>query len=166
MREYISMSNLTFPQTTWELMQILTKQVELKEEFKKYWKKEEFDALLLPTTAFPALNIGASKYYSAFGHYSFFFNNLDMPAATIPVGLATTNTMAPVYYDRHYKGVIKSVEDSIGMPTSVQIVTMTFNDELCLRLMKEIDRIYQFDKNHADKVFERLKKNNNKLNFN
>lgn len=42
-----------------------------------------------------------------------------------------------VYMRHHLKG-------TIGLPVNVQIVSYPFQEEMCLRIMKEVDEVMQF----------------------
>jgi len=155
-RDYELLSNLTLPQSTSDYIEVCQTHQRLKAEFKNFWLDEEFDALICPVTQLTALNLSSSKSALHFFIFTMLFNSLDMPGGVVPVGLATDNEIKPIKNDKHFKSIVKSVEDSIGMPVAIQVVTMTNNDELCLRVMKEVDEIYRFDQNHASKVFEVL----------
>jgi len=119
-------------------------------------KREGIDAIIGPTHSTTAFNIGAGSSSVMFAKFTMLFNFLDFPSGVVPVGLAGKSTMKPIFDDKHYKLFNEGVKDCEGMPVSVQVATMTNNDEMCIRLMKEIDDMYQFNKNHSRKVFERL----------
>jgi len=157
-RDYTTLSKLTFPQTSKEYIEVCKSHDILKHEIKTIWREENFDALICPATCFPAYNVGASKYGMNFAKNTFYFNSLDMPGGVVPVGLVTDNTVKPVINDKHFRGILPSVTDSLGMPVTIQVVAMTNNDEMSLRVMKEIDEIYQFEKKYGDKVFDRIQK--------
>jgi len=120
-------------------------------------KREGIDAIIGPTHSTTAFNIGAGSSSAHFAKFTMLFNFLDFPSGSVPVGLAGKSTMKPIFNDIHYKLFNEGVKDCEGMPVSVQVATMTNDDEMCIRLMKEIDDIYQFNLNHSTKVFDRLK---------
>lgn len=43
-----------------------------------------------------------------------------------------------------YRHVIHGCKDSIGLPLAVQIVGRRYNEELVLRLMKELESVAEF----------------------
>ncbi len=157
-RDYELVNNSKSAKTTQDYFEICRLHNTHKAEFQKMWVEEGFDAILCPVTCFPAVNLGNGKYCIHFALYTMFFNYLDLCGGVIPINLASDNEMKPKFNDKYYNGLIQSVKDSIGMPVSIQILSFTNNDELCLRLMKEVDEHFQFDKKHGDKVFDRLQK--------
>ncbi len=125
---------------------------QLKYEFKQYWKSEGYDAILSPAYAFPALNIGIADVGAKFGYFTVIFNSLDFPGVSIPVGVVDDTSIKPIYNDRHFRKIEESLKDSKGLPISVQISAMPFEEEVCLRLMKEISEIYNFHSKFSPKI--------------
>jgi fatty acid amide hydrolase len=40
------------------------------------------------------------------------------------------------------------MKESAGLPVSVQVVTLPYEEELCLNVMRQIEEAVQFRKNH------------------
>jgi len=81
------------------------------------------------------------------------FNLLDVPAATLPVTRVTVDDLAtmavecpssvwrdPLQYGMHRA----TMEGSLGMPVSVQLVAMPFREETCVELMRIVESTAQF----------------------
>ncbi|KAM8930075.1 vitamin D3 hydroxylase-associated protein-like isoform 2-T2 [Pelodytes ibericus] len=110
------------------------------------WKKLGMDALLCPMLG-PAFNIGCpGKIFAGFC-FTMLFNILNLPAGVLPV---TTLTPEDEEELKHYKGyyndpwdkeVIKGMEDGVGLPVAVQCVALQWQEEQCLRLMKEVENV-------------------------
>ncbi|KAM9324610.1 fatty-acid amide hydrolase 1 [Gastrophryne carolinensis] len=117
---------------------------EYRMEFISEWRKLGLDALLCPALG-PAFNLGhPGKLFVAFS-FTMLFNILNFPAGVLPV---TTVTAEDEEELKHYKGysndpwdkeVIKGTEGGVGLPVSVQCVALQWQEEQCLRLMKEVE---------------------------
>uniref|UniRef100_A0A914X6H3 Amidase domain-containing protein n=1 Tax=Plectus sambesii TaxID=2011161 RepID=A0A914X6H3_9BILA len=77
------------------------------------------------------------------------FNLLDYPAGVVPVGHVTDEDDAALQsFPEGFNGtnllyalIKKAAAKSRGLPLAVQIVTLPFREELCLRLMKEVENL-------------------------
>ncbi|XP_063795599.1 vitamin D3 hydroxylase-associated protein-like isoform X3 [Pseudophryne corroboree] len=117
------------------------------------WKKLGLDALLCPMLS-PAFNIGhPGKLFAGFS-FTMLYNILNFPAGVLPV---TTVTPEDEEELKHYKGYyndlwdkefIKGVEGGVGLPVSVQCVALQWQEEQCLRLMKEVETVSRGHKIH------------------
>ncbi|XP_040190502.1 fatty-acid amide hydrolase 1-like [Rana temporaria] len=81
--------------------------------------------------------------------YTMLYNLLQFPAGVVPVGSVTEEDEEAL---RHYKGYNndlwdklfrKAVADGVRLPLSVQCVALPYQDELCLRLMKEVQTLHR-----------------------
>ncbi|XP_073420057.1 vitamin D3 hydroxylase-associated protein-like isoform X1 [Dendrobates tinctorius] len=115
-------------------------------DYVKEWRKLGLDALLCPMLG-PAFNIGhPGKLFAGFG-FTMLFNILNFPAGVLPV---TTVTAEDEEELKHYQGyyndpwdkeVIKGMEGGEGLPVGVQCVALPWQEEQCLRLMKEVETV-------------------------
>ncbi|KAG8436964.1 hypothetical protein GDO86_007881 [Hymenochirus boettgeri] len=115
-------------------------------EYIREWKKLNLDALLCPMLG-PAFNIGCpGKLFAGFC-FTMLFNILNFPAGVLPV---TTGTAEDEEELKHYKGyyndlwdkeIIKGMEEGVGLPLAVQCVALPWQEEQCLRLMKEVEKV-------------------------
>ncbi|MEE6495395.1 hypothetical protein FKM82_002034 [Ascaphus truei] len=121
----------------------------LKEYCREYtseWKKLNLDVLLCPMLG-PAFNIGGpGKLFAGFC-FTMLFNILNFPAGVLPVTTVTSEDEEEL---KHYKGyyndpwdkeIIKGMEGGVGLPVAVQCVALPWQEEQCLRLMKEVETV-------------------------
>lgn len=119
---------------------------EYRSEFVCEWRKLGLDALLCPALS-PAFNIGhPGKLFAGFS-FTMLFNILNFPAGVLPV---TTVSAEDEEELKHYKGyyndlwdkeVIQGMEGGVGLPVAVQCVALQWQEEQCLRLMKEVESV-------------------------
>ncbi|XP_048351750.1 vitamin D3 hydroxylase-associated protein-like [Sphaerodactylus townsendi] len=117
-----------------------------RNEFIREWQKLKLDVVLCPALG-PAFNLGyAGKLFVA-TTYTHLYNVLNFPAGVVPV---TTVSEADEEELRHYKGhygdpwdkrMKEAVQDSVGLPVAVQCVALPWQEELCLRFMKEVETL-------------------------
>ncbi|XP_028589425.1 vitamin D3 hydroxylase-associated protein-like [Podarcis muralis] len=117
-----------------------------RDEFIAEWRKLKLDVVLCPALG-PAFNLGyAGKLFVA-TTYTHLYNVLNFPAGVVPV---TTVTQADEeelkLYKGHYgdpwdKRMKEAVEGAIGLPVAVQCVALPWQEELCLRFMKEVEKV-------------------------
>ncbi|XP_017335039.1 fatty-acid amide hydrolase 1 isoform X1 [Ictalurus punctatus] len=110
------------------------------------WKKLELDVLLCPMLG-PALNLTYSGRLTSGVSYTALYNLLNFPVGVIPITKVTAEDEDQL---RHYKGTfggfgdklfIKAMQGSVGLPVAVQCVSLPWQDELCLRLMRELEAL-------------------------
>ncbi|XP_040190503.1 vitamin D3 hydroxylase-associated protein-like isoform X1 [Rana temporaria] len=119
---------------------------EYRNEFVGEWRKLGLDALLCPSLS-PAFNIGSpGKLFAGFS-FTMLFNVLNFPAGVLPV---TTVSAEDEEELKHYKGyyndlwdkeIIQAMEGGVGLPVAVQCVALQWQEEQCLRLMKEVESV-------------------------
>uniref|UniRef100_A0A8C5Q9U9 Fatty-acid amide hydrolase 1 n=1 Tax=Leptobrachium leishanense TaxID=445787 RepID=A0A8C5Q9U9_9ANUR len=114
-------------------------------EFIAEWRKTHLDVLLCPMVG-PAYNIGyAGKLIVALSS-TILYNVLHFPAGVVTVTSVTQEDEDKLKdYKGHFNDPIdqlfkEAVQDGVGLPLAVQCVALPHQDELCLRLMKEIYR--------------------------
>ncbi|XP_068447582.1 fatty-acid amide hydrolase 1 [Clinocottus analis] len=110
------------------------------------WRRLNIDVLLCPMIG-PAYNFYyCSKLTSVLSHTGI-FNLLTFPAGVVPVSTVTAEDEEEL---RHYKGnfndfwdklLKKAVAGGEGLPMAVQCVALPWQDELCLRFMKEVEQL-------------------------
>ncbi|KAL8178746.1 UNVERIFIED_CONTAM: hypothetical protein K2H54_056058 [Gekko kuhli] len=123
-------------------------------EYIAEWRKLKLDVILCPALG-PAFNEGyPGKLFGIIcvsvmsaTSYTNLYNVLNFPAGVVPV-----STVIPAddeelkYFRGHYgdpwdKRFKKAVEGAVGLPVSVQCVALSWQEELCLRLMKEVETV-------------------------
>ncbi len=146
--ERLSLYLRSAPRSTGEIRDMYSRIGDYRAMFMKRWLDEQLDALICPIHAcpappnhFPMQIFGASTYANL-------YNLLDYPAGIVPSALVTeedermTRESYPDVEDRETL-LVKSAfsENSIGLPVGVQVVALPNQDELCLRIMKELDAV-------------------------
>lgn len=125
----------------WELA---VKIDQYKAEFLSLWKASKLDVVICPTFPFPACPTGTVKYVTGGASYTTLYNVLNYPAGSIPVTKVTAvdeTKMKDYPTKRISEKFIKKYfsAGSAGLPVSVQCVGLPFQEEIVLRLMKELE---------------------------
>ncbi|KAM4641631.1 vitamin D3 hydroxylase-associated protein-like [Discoglossus pictus] len=119
---------------------------EYQMEFVNEWRKLNLDVVLCPMLG-PAYNFGYPAKVLFTVSYTALYNVLQFPAGVVPVGSVTGADEEEL---KSYKGYRndpcekfykKAVEGGVGLPLSVQCVALPYQDELCLRFMKEVETL-------------------------
>lgn len=112
------------------------------------WKRCNIDVLLCPIFG-PGFNLMYCGKITPILSYTSIYNLLTFPAGVVPV---TTVTREDEEQMKNYKGFNQdqadvyfkqAVSGGVGLPVSVQCVSLPWQDELCLRFMKEVDNLVQ-----------------------
>uniref|UniRef100_F7CQK7 Fatty-acid amide hydrolase 1 n=1 Tax=Xenopus tropicalis TaxID=8364 RepID=F7CQK7_XENTR len=121
---------------------------EYQTEFIAEWRKLNLDVVLAPMLG-PAFNPGYphSGVLQQYLLYTFLFF---LAAASY----TQTDEEELKNYKGHFndqldKLFVKAVEGGLGLPLSVQCAALPYQDELCLRLMKEVETLHQNKKKKA-----------------
>ncbi|NXN92187.1 FAAH1 hydrolase, partial [Rhinopomastus cyanomelas] len=115
-------------------------------QFTAQWKKLNLDAMICPMLG-PALTIGYPKKLSVAVSYTMLYNVLDFPAGVVPVTLSTDQDEEELKgYQGYFRDwwdqtLAKAFRHGEGMPVAVQCVALPWQEELCLRLMKEVETL-------------------------
>ncbi|XP_042675949.1 vitamin D3 hydroxylase-associated protein-like [Centrocercus urophasianus] len=117
-----------------------------RSEFITQWKELQLDVMLCPVLG-PAFTIGfPGKLLSAISS-TMLYNVLDFPAGVVPVSTVTEADEEELklyrgccddLWDRMLK---QAVEGAVGLPVAVQCVALPWQEELCLRFMKEVETL-------------------------
>ncbi|NXN85133.1 FAAH1 hydrolase, partial [Bombycilla garrulus] len=117
-----------------------------RSQFITQWKELQLDVVLCPVLG-PALTTGyPGKLISAISS-TMLYNILNFPAGVVPV---STVTEADEEELKLYKGCCndpwdrtlkQAVSGAVGMPVAVQCVALPWQEELCLRFMKEVETL-------------------------
>ncbi|XP_061680684.1 fatty-acid amide hydrolase 1 [Syngnathoides biaculeatus] len=110
------------------------------------WTRRDIDVLLCPMFG-PAYNFFYCGRLPFPLFYTAIYNLLNFPAGVVPV---TTVTAEDEEELRNYKGLFQDFWDKLfkkallggrGLPMAVQCVARPWQDELCLRFMKEVEEL-------------------------
>ncbi|XP_072275361.1 fatty-acid amide hydrolase 1-like [Pyxicephalus adspersus] len=126
-----------------------------RKEFISCWRNEKLDALICPILG-PALGIGYPGKLSTAASYTILYNLVDCPVGVLPVTAVTREDEEALrsYRGHHHdfwdKLLNKALADGVGLPVAVQCVALPWQEEQCLRLMKEVESVTRMraDKSH------------------
>ncbi|KAM7046325.1 fatty-acid amide hydrolase 1 [Acridotheres tristis] len=119
---------------------------DFQHQFIAQWNKLNLDVMLCPMLG-PALGIGYPAKLSVAVSYTMLYNALDFPAGVVPVTLVTDEDEEQLkgykgyYRDWWDRTLPKAFRGSVGMPVAVQCVALPWQEELCLRFMKEVETL-------------------------
>ncbi|KAM3876160.1 fatty-acid amide hydrolase 1 [Diretmus argenteus] len=115
------------------------------------WRRCEMDVLLCPMLG-PAYNpLYPARLVSSLAN-TVIYNVLNFPAGVVPVSTVTAEDEEEL---RHYNGNFGDIFDknfkqavtgSEGLPVAVQCVALPWQDELCLRFMREVEQLVKQNK--------------------
>uniref|UniRef100_A0ABM5G7Q8 Vitamin D3 hydroxylase-associated protein-like isoform X2 n=1 Tax=Pogona vitticeps TaxID=103695 RepID=A0ABM5G7Q8_9SAUR len=117
-----------------------------REEFLAEWRKLKLDVILCPVLG-PAFNEGYPGKLFAATSYTNLYNVLNFPAGIVPVSTVTKADEEELkHYRGHYgdpwdKRLKEAMEGAVGFPVAVQCVALPWQDELCLRFMREVENL-------------------------
>uniref|UniRef100_A0A8C5F9M4 Amidase domain-containing protein n=1 Tax=Gadus morhua TaxID=8049 RepID=A0A8C5F9M4_GADMO len=110
------------------------------------WKRCDLDVLLCPVIG-PAFNHNYSAKLVCALSSTLLFNLLSFPAGVVPVSSVTP---ADEILLKQFKGnfqdlwdreFVQAVKGGEGLPVAVQCVALPWQEELCLRFMKEVETL-------------------------
>ncbi|NXK19941.1 VDHAP protein, partial [Arenaria interpres] len=115
-------------------------------EFIAQWRELQLDVVLCPVLG-PAFTTGyPGKLLTAISS-TMLYNVLNFPAGVVPVSTVTEADEEELklyqgYCDDHWDRTLKqAVAGAVGLPVAVQCVALPWQEELCLRLMKEVETL-------------------------
>jgi Asp-tRNA(Asn)/Glu-tRNA(Gln) amidotransferase A subunit family amidase len=118
----------------------------LKDDYTEMWESNKLDGLISPVLPFTAIKHGHSEAVSSLIGGTLIYNLVGAPAGVVPVRRVRKDEQ---YYEPKLKDiparVIKhNTKDSEGLPVAIQVAGMTFQDEKCLGIMKEIEECFDY----------------------
>jgi Asp-tRNA(Asn)/Glu-tRNA(Gln) amidotransferase A subunit family amidase len=134
------------PKTLVEFFGLVRQKEFLRNAFLKMWVDKKFDAMIMPVFPTTAIRAKDSEKLLSFLSYNSLTNVLDMPAGFVPIRRVKLEEEVFVskFNDSITKAYQDNIKDSKGLPVGVQVATMTFEDELCLGIMKQIENSFNF----------------------
>jgi len=132
--------------TSYELMAILSKRTELIRKVIGQLQAVGAQALLMPAAITPAPIIGKGDECELANIHIFSSTHLTFPTGVVPVTTVREDeqTYEATKGDIMGKAIAEAVAGSVGLPVGVQIAALPFQDELCLRLMREVEGVIAF----------------------
>nr|XP_009672500.1 PREDICTED: vitamin D3 hydroxylase-associated protein-like [Struthio camelus australis] len=115
-------------------------------EFIARWRELKMDVILCPVLG-PAFTTGyPGKLLTAISS-TMLYNVLNFPAGVVPVSTVTEADEEELKLYRGYcddpwdRTLKQAVEGAVGLPVAVQCVALPWQEELCLRFMKEVETL-------------------------
>ena len=144
--------------SVYELWQRTADLMAMRQKWSDAFRNAGVDAIVYPGFPIPAMPHGLSGDVTVAASYMFIPNLLLWPAGVVPV---TTVREDEQHYriedlpeDQRDKAArltdSRVMKDSVGMPLSISVMTPAFQDEKCLRVMKEIERLVNFEEKPTD----------------
>ncbi|KAL8614339.1 hypothetical protein ACOMHN_007677 [Nucella lapillus] len=142
----IAVATCTIPKKIMEWWALQDKIQAYKAEFLEAWTSQKLDALICPGLPFPAVTSGMEDNTFSGMVYMSLYNLVNYPAGILPVTAVTeadlTQLRDPALYPRSgafEKFIVKDSAGSEGLPVAVQCVALPYQEEMVLRVMKDID---------------------------
>ncbi|XP_046938312.1 vitamin D3 hydroxylase-associated protein-like [Lynx rufus] len=129
----------------------ILKYTEYQQKFIAKWRSLDLDVLLMPAMD-PAFHICYSAIGTDIASYMGLYNILNFPAGVVPVTTVTPQDEEELafhtgyYRDSTDKNFQRAIQGSVGLPVAVQCIALPWEEELCLRFMKEVETLA---KNHS-----------------
>jgi fatty acid amide hydrolase len=139
-----------------DYLQLNAKFQQLRADYIKYLRANRLEVILCPVFPTAAVGLNDINYLEYFNQFLTAFNYLDMPAGTVPITLNTSLDYTSKTNDYLSKYLREAMKDSVNLPIGIQVISLPNHDEMCLRLMKEIDGFYNFDEHLASSVVDQI----------
>ncbi|OMJ93342.1 hypothetical protein SteCoe_3695 [Stentor coeruleus] len=112
------------------------------------WANEGLDIIICPTLGVAAPYHGGAAQTIPGLAFSYIWNLLKFPSGIVPVGLVKNNEVGykDEFNDPITQGCCDQMQNTEGMPYGIQIVAQPYKDEIALRVMKEVEGIFDFHK--------------------
>ena len=158
--------------TVGEYWRLLAQREEYRADFVTAWREKDLDVLLCPAYGLPALphgdsyiptyilcviwcvhGVGAATDLAPCALYTLLFNLLQYSAGVIPVSVTKEDecTYCDAHSDMISKAAAAALKGAAGLPVGVQVVTLPFQEETCLRVMAEVESGVEFESRHRHK---------------
>jgi len=120
----------------------------IRNRFTQVWNEKKIDVLIMPVFPLPAVRAEDGENLLQFLTFNLPASAFDMPAGTVPIRCVKPEeeVFASRYKDSTADIYTNSIKGSSGLPIGIQVVSMSFEDEMCLAAMKHIEDIFKFHK--------------------
>jgi fatty acid amide hydrolase len=120
----------------------------IRMEFFDLWKEKSLDCLISPSWGIPAAAHDKSDLLKHTIIYQVLANVMNLAAGIVPVTKVQNNEQNYEDHingnDRVAKAASECMKNSEGLPITVQVLTLPFEDEKCLGIMKVIEKNIDF----------------------
>uniref|UniRef100_A0A671SR89 Vitamin D3 hydroxylase-associated protein-like n=1 Tax=Sinocyclocheilus anshuiensis TaxID=1608454 RepID=A0A671SR89_9TELE len=110
------------------------------------WRRLNVDVLLCPMLG-PAYSFNYCGRLTSALSYTSLYNLLNFPAGVVTVSTVMEEDEAQLsqytgaHGDMWDKLFVKAVKGGVGLPVAVQCVSLPWQDEMCLRFMREVEQL-------------------------
>lgn len=119
----------------------------LRDQFYDYIKKEGIDGFILPVYPFAAPKRGNAVMTNSTFFYNFMISMNDLPAVALPIGNIENTNYVTKYEDQLSKVMKSDIGESKNMPIGIQVASLPGNDEICLRIARDIVKVHSVNYN-------------------
>uniref|UniRef100_A0A1I7UZ72 Amidase domain-containing protein n=1 Tax=Caenorhabditis tropicalis TaxID=1561998 RepID=A0A1I7UZ72_9PELO len=131
------------PHDTEEMRKMHEKIEDYRHEFVLAMRAKNLDAIVCPSFACPPPHHGIPNRLLSASSYTALYNLIDFAAGTVPVTVHLPEDEAELRKmkteDSWDRKIVTESKDCDGLPVAVQIATPPFREEMCLRLLKEVE---------------------------
>ncbi|CAD8189600.1 unnamed protein product [Paramecium octaurelia] len=129
------------------------KQKKMNFQFLQYLKSNSIDAVIVPGFGCPAVKHGASKVLPLAALYTWIWNTVDVPAGSMPITRVQEGDDLKIEgkertIDLVYVMMNQNMQNAQGLPVNVQVISYPNQEEMVLRVMKEIEGVVKFNEKH------------------
>ncbi|CAD8180408.1 unnamed protein product [Paramecium pentaurelia] len=129
------------------------KQKRMNLQFLQYLKQNQIDAVIVPGFGCPAVKHGASKELPLAALYTWMWNTADLPAGSMPITRVQGGNDLKIEgkektIDIVYILMNRNMQNAEGLPVNVQVISYPHQEEMVLRVMKEIEGVVKFNEKH------------------
>ncbi|KAI0239955.1 Fatty-acid amide hydrolase 1 [Lamellibrachia satsuma] len=141
----LSAANLKASQgqsSVFEYWNLISETERMRTRVMKEWQSLGLDAVVSPGFGYPALPLDSSLDAWGALSYTTMYNMLNFTVGSIPVTKVTEEDLQNMKDyatpDPWHAVPKKNMPGSVGLPVNVQVATLPWRDELCLRVMKDL----------------------------
>ena len=125
----------------------------IRNKFFAVWEEHKLDAFIAPAYPIPAMKYTNAKFLAIVACYTFFFNYLNFPTGSLPVTVVKQDEdiyddMTGPKQEEIERKARLDIVGSVGMPMSIQVATLPYQDEKCIAIMKLIEKAVPFYEKH------------------
>uniref|UniRef100_A0A3Q0S6Y3 Fatty-acid amide hydrolase 1 n=1 Tax=Amphilophus citrinellus TaxID=61819 RepID=A0A3Q0S6Y3_AMPCI len=124
-----------------KILSFLLKPVDYIHETIAHWRSYNIDVLLCPVPG-PAYNASYCGRIPTLASCTVLYNLLNFPVGVVPVSTVTAEDEEELNHQQMLSKPFKAaMSGGEGLPVAVQCVALPWQDELCLRFMKELEQL-------------------------
>ena len=136
--------------TTEKYHELVGEYFEIRNDIYNFFTEHKFDAIVTPAMPLPAFKHGYGGDLGIATCYNWIANCANLPAGVVPVtkvkeGEDVYTAEDCIHQDSISKKCQEAIQGSVGMPVNVQVLSLPWEDEKCLAVMKAIESKIKFN---------------------